>query len=253
MNRIESFRDRLGAAQPMMGTFLKTPSPIVCEVLGLTGLACICIDAEHAPFGRMELDGCIAALRAADMPSLVRVQTACAGEILGALDSGATGVVVPHIVTSQQAEQIAGWAHYGPGGRGYAGSSRAAGYTTRPMAEHLRASAATTTVVAQIEDAEALPNLDAIAATRGVDALFVGRMDLCVSMGAGSPADAAVVDAVEQICAAGRRHGKAVGMFVPASEDPMSWRRHGASLFLLGSDHQFLIDGARALAGRITA
>lgn len=253
MSRIESFRDRLGAAEPLVGTYLKTPSPIVCEVLGLTGLACICIDAEHAPFGRMELDGCIAALRAADMPSLVRVQAASAGEILGALDSGATGVVVPHVSTSQQAAQIASWAHYGPAGRGYAGSSRAAGYTTRPMAEHLRKSAATTTVIAQIEDAEALPNLDAIAATRGIDALFVGRMDLCVSLGAGSPTDAAVVEAVERICAAGRRHGKAVGMFVPPTEDPMNWRQRGASFFLLASDHQFLLDGARALAARITA
>ena len=253
VSRIGSFRDRLGAGEPLVGTFLKTPSAIVCEVLGLTELACICVDAEHAPFGRMELDGCIAALRAADMPSLVRVRTASAGEILGALDSGATGVVVPHVMTSQQAAQIVACAHYGPGGRGYAGSSRAAGFTTRPMAEHLRASAATTTVVAQIEDAEALANLDAIATTPGVDALFVGRMDLCVSMGAASPAAAAVVDAVERICATGRRHGKPVGMFVPASEDPMMWRRRGASLFLLASDHQFLLDGARALAARITA
>jgi len=69
MSRIDTFRTRLLAREPMMGTFLKTPSPIVCEVLGLSPLSCVCIDAEHAPFGRTEIDGCIAALRAADMPS----------------------------------------------------------------------------------------------------------------------------------------------------------------------------------------
>ena len=58
MQRIETFRTRLRAVEPMMGTFLKTPSTIVCEVLGLSPLACVCIDAEHAPFGRIELDGC---------------------------------------------------------------------------------------------------------------------------------------------------------------------------------------------------
>jgi 2-keto-3-deoxy-L-rhamnonate aldolase RhmA len=61
-----------------------------------------------------------------------------------------------------------------------------------------------------------------------------------------------VVDAVQKICEAGRRHGKAVGMFVPPSEDCMVWQAKGASLFLLGSDQQFLLDGASALAGRIT-
>ena len=251
MTRIETFRHRLCAGELMMGTFLKTPSPIVCEVLGLTPLACVCIDAEHAPFGRMELDGCIAALRAADMPSLVRVQTASAGEILSALDSGATGIVLPHVVSGHQAAEFARAAHYGPGGRGYAGSSRAAGYTTKPMAQHLQDSAARTTVIAQIEDAEALPNLDAIAATKDIDCLFVGRMDLTVSLGASSPLDARVVEAVEQICAAGHRHGKAVGMYIPPSEDCMAWHAKGTSFFLLASDQQFLLDGARALAAKL--
>lgn len=236
----------------MMGTFLKTPSAIVCEVLGLAPLACICIDAEHAPFGRMELDSCVAAFRAADMPSLVRVQTGSAGEMLSALDSGATGIVLPHVISGPQAEGLSKLAHYGPGGRGYAGSSRAARYTTKPMAEHLRDSAARTTVIAQIEDVEALPNLDAIAAANDIDCLFVGRMDLTVSLGASSPMDTRVIEAVELICAAGQRHGKTVGMFFPPGEDCTTWQRKGATLFLLASDHQFLLDGARALAGRIT-
>lgn len=253
MSRIDTFRSRLRANEPMMGTFLKTPSPIVCEVLGISPLACVCIDAEHAPFGRMEIDGCVAALRAADMPSLVRVQSGTAGEILTVLDAGASGVVLPHVVSGPQAAAMARAAQYGPGGRGYAGSSRAASYTTKPMADHLRDSAATTIVIAQIEDAEALPNLDAIAAVEGIDCLFVGRMDLSVSLGAASPTDARVVEAVMQICAAGRRHGKAVGMFIPPSEDCATWQKEGASFFLLASDHQFLLDGSRALAGRLKA
>lgn len=247
------FRDRLRSGELMVGTFLKTPSPIVCEVLGLTPLACVCIDAEHAPFGRMELDSCIAAFRAAGMPSLVRVQTGNAGEILSALDCGATGVVLPHVITGEQAAEGVRLSHYGSNGRGYAGSSRAAAYTTKPMAQHLRDSGASTTVIAQIEDREALQHLDAIAAVEGIDCLFVGRMDLTLSLGADSPFDPVVIDAVEQICAAGKRHGKAVGMFVPGSESCRAWQEKGASLFLLASDQQFMIDGARALASKIMA
>jgi len=253
--RHNAFKSRLMNRDLMMGTFLKTPSPIVCEVLGMSPLDCICIDAEHAPFGRLELDGCLAALRAADMPSFVRVQTGCAGEILTALDSGATGIVLPHVVSGEAAGQLAQAAHYAAGksgGRGYAGSSRSANYTSKTMAQHVADSANSTTVIAQIEDASALDNLDAIAAANNVDCLFVGRMDLTLSMGFTNPLEASVISAVEKICAAGLRHGKAVGMFIPPSEDVMDWHQHGASLFMLASDHQFLLDGARALVGKIS-
>ena len=96
---LPSFRERLLSGEVLAGTFVKTPSPIICEVLGLTGLDVVCLDAEHAPFGRVELDGCIAALRAAGMPGLVRVAANSPEYILQALDYGATGVVVPHVTT----------------------------------------------------------------------------------------------------------------------------------------------------------
>ena len=98
---------------------------------------------------------------------------------------------------------------------------------------------------------EAGGNLDAIAAVEGIDCLFVGRMDLSVSLGAAGPTEARVVEAVNLICAAGRRYGKTVGMFIPPSEDCMTWRERGASLFLLASDQQFLLDGARELARKL--
>lgn len=251
MPRIDALRTRLLAREPMIGTFLKTPSPIVCEVLGLSPLACVCIDAEHAPFGRMEIDGCIAALRAADMPSLVRVQTGTAGEILTVLDAGATGVVLPHIVSGAQAAEAVRKAHYGTGGRGYAGSSRSARYTTKPMADHLRDSAQSTIVVAQIEDAEALNNLDDIAAVEGIDCLFVGRIDLTISLNAKNPTDSIVIDAVNRICEAGVRHNKTIGMFILPAEDCATWQSRGATFFMLSSDHGFLLEGARALARKV--
>jgi 2-keto-3-deoxy-L-rhamnonate aldolase RhmA len=253
VSRIDQFRTRLLAREPMMGTFLKTPSPIVCEVLGLSPLACVCIDAEHAPFGRLEIDGCIAALRAGDMPSLVRVQTGTAGEILTVLDAGATGVVLPHIVSGAQASEAVRKSQYGSGGRGYAGSSRAARYTTKPMADHLRDSTASTIVIAQIEDAEALDNLDDIASVEGIDCIFVGRIDLTISLGAKNPTDAIVIDAVNKICEVGVRHGKTMGMFIPPTEDCATWQGKGATFFMLASDHGFLLDGARALVKKIAS
>jgi 2-keto-3-deoxy-L-rhamnonate aldolase RhmA len=219
MGRIAAFRTRLRSKAPLAGTFIKTPSPILCEVLGASRLDVLCLDAEHAPFDRLALDGCVAALRAADMPSLVRTPSAAPEHILSVLDMGASGVVLPHIRSAKEAAAAVAASRYGRGGgdwprRGYAGSSRAAGYGTRAISDHL-AAAADIAVILQIEDVEALNELDAIAAVEGVDALFIGRIDLTVALGETSPFANPVLRACETIASAGRAADVAVGTFTP--------------------------------------
>ena len=240
-------KDRIAAGEALLGTFLKTPSPILVEVLATCGLDLVCLDAEHAPFDRGDLDLCIMAARAGGLPVLVRTQTAAPEHILNALDCGADGVLLPHIRSAAEAAAAAIAAAYGPGGRGYAGSSRAARYGLAPMGEHRAASAARTVVIAQIEDVAALDEIDAIAATPGIDALFVGRIDLTVALDAASPDAPEVIAAVDRILAAGAAAGRPIGMFVPRNEDVAGWRDKGARLFLQGSDHAFLRAGAAAL------
>lgn len=247
----EPFRRRLLNGDLLIGTWVKTPSPIVCEVLGKTDLDVLCLDAEHAPFGRLELDACVAATRAAGLPSLVRVPSADPHDILNALDCGATGIVVPHVRTRDDAEAICQRSLYGPGGRGYAGSTRAADFGGRGIAEQMRASADQTTVIAQIEDVEALDAIDEIAAVERVDCLFVGRIDLTISLGRTDPSDSTVIKAVEKICAASTKAGKPVGMFVSSVEEAKQWIEQGVSLFLLSSDQAFLKAGARGLVAAL--
>jgi staphyloferrin B biosynthesis citrate synthase len=239
------FKQDLQFGKPLLGTFLKTPHPHVVEVLASGGLDCICIDAEHAPFGRSAIDLCLMAARAGRLPALVRPASGAAHELLNALDCGADGILVPHIRSAEEARALARQAHYGPGGRGYAGSSRAAGYGSTSISDHLAASAARTTVIAQIEDAEALDEIDAIAAVEGIDALFVGRIDLTISLGCSSPDDPRVIAAVELIVAACKRAGCASGMFLSRTADVAAWRTKGSSLFLLASDHNFIRSGAQ--------
>jgi len=109
------------------------------------------------------------------------------------------------------------------------------------------------TVIAQIEDARALDELDAIAAVEGIDALFVGRMDLTVSLGALSPQEPVVIQAVEAICAAAPRRSKPIGMFTSTPEEARLWMAKGVSLFLLASDQQWILDGARRLSEQVRA
>ncbi len=246
-----TFKDKIAAREPILGTFVKTPHPHIVEVLALSGLDCICLDAEHAPFDRRDLDACIFAARASELPVLVRTPSNAPQDILNALDCGADGVVVPHVRSAQEARDIAASAHYGRGGgaarRGYAGSSRAAGYGSKSIAEHMAVSATRTLVIAQIEDLEALDEIEAIASVDGVDALFAGRIDLTVALGCTSPDDPEVIDAIDKIVAACHASGKPVGMFTPRASDVPHWQQKGASLFLLGSDHGFVRAGAEQL------
>ncbi|MFN3370809.1 MAG: HpcH/HpaI aldolase family protein [Sphingomonadaceae bacterium] len=245
-----SFRARLRRGELLAGSWIKTPHPHVVEVLADGPLDCLVLDAEHAPFDRAALDLCLLAGRGRPAALLVRPPSAEPHHVLNALDCGAAGIVAPHIHDAAGAERLVAACRYGPGGRGYAGSTRAAGYGTVPMATH-RASGEALAVIAQIEDAQALDHLDAIARTPGLDALFVGRADLTLSLDAASPDAPEVEAAVDRIVAAGRAAGIATGMFLPRTADVPRWRAAGATLFLLESDHQFLRAGAAALSSAI--
>ena len=247
-----SFREKLRAGELLAGTWIKTPHPHVVEVLSLTSLDCLVLDAEHAPFDRAALDLCILAARAGGKTVLVRPQSASHEQILNALDCGADGVILPHICSAADAQDAVKACHYVSGGRGYAGSSRAAGYTSKGMARHL-ADARDVIVIAQIEDIEGVENIEGIAAVNGIDALFIGRADLTISYAAETPDDAVVVDAVDRIVAAGKNAGRTTGMFLGRTADVGIWREKGASLFILGSDQDFLLQGAAKLAEAIRA
>ena len=245
-----ALRERLHARDLLAGTWVKTPHPHVVEVLALSPLDLIVLDAEHAPFDRGTLDLCIMAARAGGKPVLVRPASSAHEHILNALDCGADGVIVPHVRSATEAREIVRACHYVPGGRGFAGSSRAAGYTTLGMAKH-REHAKDVIVIAQIEDVEAVEAIDEIAAVEGLDALFIGRADLTISYAADTPDDAIVIAAVERICAAGQAAGRTIGMFLGRVGDVPQWRAKGASLFVLQSDQDFLLKGAAGLAEAI--
>ena len=250
MSNKPSLKARIASGDVLLGTWVKTPSMMISELLSRTDLDLVCLDAEHAPFDRQSLDQCLGHFHTAGFPALVRVPSSAPEHTLNALDCGATGVVVPHVTDAAGAKAAVSGAHYGRGGRGFAGSSRAAHYTGRGMQEHLRRSAESTVVLAQIEDIEAVDDIEAIAAVNGVDCLFVGRADLTVAMGAESPKAPEVIAAVERVCAAGKAAGRPVGMFLSDLSELPHWVGSGASLFILSSDHSCMLAGVANLVDR---
>jgi len=241
------FRSRLLAREHLIGTFIKTPTTHATEILGALGFDFVVIDEEHAPFDRRATDTVLLAARAAGMAALVRVQSPAG--ILSVLDCGATGVLVPHVATAAHAREVASACRYRGGRRGYSGSPRHAGYGATGMEKTVEAADAATTVIAQIEDPEALDEIDAIAAVDGIDALFIGRGDLAVALGAKSSDALEVRSAVERIGKAARAAGKPICVFVGGQEEASWLQDQGATAFVVASDQSFIRKAAaQALA-----
>jgi 2-keto-3-deoxy-L-rhamnonate aldolase RhmA len=232
----------------LAGTFMKTPAYELIEILAISGLDFVCLDAEHAPFDRGRLDACMAVARALKFPVLVRVPDGSQAEILKALDSGATGVVVPHIATPEKAANVAKWSRFGHGGRGYAGSHRWAGFATRNMSDVLAQSEEETIVIAQIEEPEGVDAVDAIAATKGIDGLFVGPADLAVCYGLTDMTAPKVRDAMRTVGIATKKHGKAYMTFAPNTDSREDLHALGITTFFVASEQAFMLAGAKQAA-----
>ncbi|MBI1416148.1 MAG: aldolase [Limimaricola sp.] len=250
--RTAGLKARMMAGEVLSGTFVKIPDVTVIEVLAQSGLDFLCLDTEHAGFGRDRLDACLAVARALDMPVLVRVSAGTPEAILQALDAGAVGVVVPHVYSVDKAEEVARAAHFGAGGRGYAGSTRWAGFATRPMAEVL-AQDVETIVIAQIEEPEGVEAAQAIAAVPGIDALFAGPADLSVAYGHDNTGSDDLQRALARIGEAARAEGRAYATWVSSPAQAADWARHGVSVFVVASEHSWMREGAAAAARGIKA
>ncbi|MEM6478292.1 MAG: aldolase/citrate lyase family protein [Pseudomonadota bacterium] len=244
---IADFKNRMLSGEMLAGTFLKTPAYELIEVLAKSGLDFLCLDAEHAPFDRARLDMCLAMGRALDFPLLVRPAAATPADVLQALDAGAVGIVAPHIDSAAKAAGLAKMCHFGEGGRGYAGSTRWAGFATRKMSYVLDQSAETI-VIAQIEEPAGLEAVEDIAATEGIDGLFLGPADLSVGYGKTDQASAELQAAFARCGAAAQAAGKAYMTFVGNATQADGLRHHGLTMFFVASEHSWMRAGAAAEA-----
>ncbi len=244
-----SFRRRLVARQPVVGSFIKTPTTHATEILGALGYDFVVIDEEHAPFDRETTDVVLLAARASNLAGIVRVSSDDPAKILSCLDCGATGVLVPHVATVEKARAVAAAARYRGGRRGYSGSARAGAYGATPVWTLVDEQDASVCAIAMIEDPEALDHIDAIAAVDGIHGLFIGRGDLTVALGAKSSADAPVKDAVARVISAAKKAAKPVCVMVASAAEAKDFAGLGASAFIISSDQSFM---RRAAAQTLT-
>ncbi|HTV67877.1 MAG TPA: aldolase/citrate lyase family protein [Rhizobiaceae bacterium] len=245
---MSGFRQKCIGTSAVVGSFASIPHPAAVEISAAAGFDFLCIDWEHSQFSRGDLENLVRAADVHGLPAIVRVPGHGQEAIAAALDSGAQGVLVPRVSTAEQACSAVMATRYPPVGQRGVGPGRAAGYGYR-IPEYLSAANNAILLAVQVETADGLANVDAIASTEGIDVIFVGPGDLSVSIGAMGPSGAAKLNkAIETILATAQERDKVAGIFCGRPEDVGKWSGKGASFFILASDGMFLGAASKAAA-----
>jgi 4-hydroxy-2-oxoheptanedioate aldolase len=209
---------KIQAGEPALGVSVMIPSPQVVEMAGRMGFDWVLIDCEHGTISLETVELMVMAAEASGITPIARPWTNSPDAILRLMDRGAMGVQVPHVNTAEDARRAMSSVKYHPlGQRGLAAATRPARYGLEVSAsEYVEWANRETLVCVQLEEAEALRNLDEILQVEGVDVFFVGPSDLSQSMGYPGRKDVpevkqAIDQAFAAIVAAGKVPGSAGG------------------------------------------
>jgi 4-hydroxy-2-oxoheptanedioate aldolase len=244
MPTAKSFRESLTTGMPQLGLCVMYPSPGIIERIG-PDWDWIWIDGQHGQLGYNDV---LALVRACDLvqrPAFVRVPGHEFGPIGLALDTGASGIIVPLVDTPEQAQSIVDAAKFPPLGKRSYGARRPIDLQGR-----LYSDTANTEVllVAQIESPEAIDNAEAIAAVPGVDALFLGPDDILLRRGVAMdvPRTAQLLRSdMEAVINACRKHHK-FAVMVGASPEMLSLSATlGFHMIVVGAEVGFLASASK--------
>ena len=243
----DPFRSRILRGDTLFGLFLDLSSPASAELCGRAGYDWLLVDLEHGSGTEADLPGMLMAVESTGAAALVRPQSGERLRIGRALDLGAIGIMVPRLESAEDAREAVTYLRYPPTGvRGVALRTRGAGLGSVAHADVGQINDRIVGIV-QIESAGALKEADAIAATDGVDVLFVGPADLSHSLGVpgqyGHETYLAALDTVIDACA---KHGKSPGILLYDTAIIPRYLELGFRFVGIGADGALVSAGAHA-------
>jgi 2-keto-3-deoxy-L-rhamnonate aldolase RhmA len=240
-------RRRLMAGEPVVGVTISTTSLDVAARLATLGFDLLWIEMEHSPITLETLRNIVLATRGLPAVPLARVPVNELWVAKRVLDAGVHGVIFPFTSTPALAQQAAQACRYPPIGRRGSGAGLATSCWPEPDCYHDSADR-NVTVVVMIEEASALEHVDQIAATPGVDVVFLGTGDLSFSFGLrGRQDDARLAAAAEAVVAAAQRHRKVAGTVIGSAAEAQQRIQQGFRFLQGVSDLVLMEAGAREL------
>ncbi|MGH6616648.1 HpcH/HpaI aldolase family protein [Sphingomonas sp.] len=245
---MNAFKEALARRVPRIGLWQALANPYTAEICARAGFDWLLFDGEHAPNDLQTMLAQLQAVAPFAAEPVVRPRNDDPALIKQYLDMGFRSLLVPMIDSGEQARRLVAATRFPPHGvRGVASAtSRASGFGTNRS--YLGSAHEDICVIAQIESRAALAAIEDIAATDGIDALFIGPGDLAGALGhLGDPmhadVQAAIAEAIDRIAAA----GKPGGIFALSSEDAQRRLADGVAMVSVGTDIGLLVSGARAL------
>ncbi len=248
---INTFKAALRQGRKQWGLWLGLADAYAAEACATCGFDWLLVDGEHAP---NDLRSMLATLQAlAPYPShpVVRIPEGQTALIKQVLEIGAQTILVPMVETAAQATDLARAMRYPPQGVRGVGSGLARSSRWNLYGDYLQAANEQVCLLVQVETIAAIEQLPAIAATEGVDGVFIGPADLSASMGLlGQPSHPEVKAVIEKAIATILAAGKAPGILCADEALARHYAGLGAQFVAVGVDTTLLTQSARALASR---
>ena len=251
------FREALAAGRMPIGHMVwEFGTRGMAKILDSADLDFVIYDMEHSGFGMERIFDLIAYAKACSFAPMVRVPQAQYHFLARVMDAGALGVMVANVESAEQAKMIVDAVKYAPlGNRGVGIGTAHTDFLPAPPVPYFEESNASTVVICQIESPAGVANAEAIAATPGVDLLWVGHFDLSQTMGI--PAQFQHPDflaALRTVIAAGKKHGCRLGIQPGNMEQCEQWLGLGFDVISWSADsaiyRQALVSAVAALRNR---
>ena len=235
---------RLREGLPVVAATITVANPDVAAHAAALGYDFLWVEMEHSPITLETLRNIVLATRGLPALTFARVPVNELWTAKRVLDAGVSGVIFPFTSTPELAQQAAAACRYPPHGRRGSGAGLARLSWPDP-GRYPDSADENVTVIIIIEEARAVERIDEIAATPGVDAMFIGTSDLSFSLGLrGDQSDPRLKEAISRVVEAGKRHGKFLGRPAGSPEQVKEYMRQGFQLFQAATDLGLMAAGA---------
>ncbi|MCR8842094.1 aldolase/citrate lyase family protein [Paenibacillus sp. SC116] len=235
--RKNKLKEKISRNESVYGLFVSIPHPIVIELIGYAEYDFVIIDYEHASTNMETIEDMIRAAELLDITPLVRISKVDRNEILKVLDSGAQGIVIPHVESKEQVEHAISYAYYHPVGMRSLNSGRPGAFAKYSLTEYIKEANDEVMIVPMIESALGVAESEGILSIPQVSFVLEGAADLSQSLGVPWDTDHPEVQRnLEQVYETSERCSVPYAIVSRSLEQHAKWAAQGVHIFVLGDD-----------------
>ena len=249
---MKNLKQRIYSGETVHGCWLNLGSQVSAEIVGRAGFDWVLIDLEHGAGDTASMYDQLQVLENTGSAVIVRTDELSRSKVQHILDAGATGIMFPQFKEKAEAQLAVRSMYYPPKGiRGMAKAVRAMSFGTNTD-EYISNLTNNLVCIVQVETLEALDNIGTLAATEGVDVLFVGPNDLSLALGIfGQLQHPLYQNAIRSIADSATKSGKIAGVLLQEPDEYDMYSQMGYRFLACGADATFVSRGAKQMVQRL--